>query len=283
MAKRTKPAAPAVPLKLQGKSVFLAGNFYYQAEMIQSLMELEGGRIAKELTDKTDIMVLGLSGIANPQKKAAKLNAQGAAIQVSMFDQFAQQIGPTPDEAVQLLLSGPEGIERWNRHCGAMNYVGGIGISIRQARKAGYTYGVSSSIAGFIRGADFCNADLTKANLGIPVEDCNFTGSNLKACELNLAHCQLQGANLEGVTSLNLVDCTAQKVDFSCIAADHVHIESSDLSGSHFADLTDLYVNFEKCQLEGADFSSLKAQGAFQFHQCNLRNANFTGANLDDA
>ena len=51
MAKKTKPAAPAVPLKLQGKSVFLAGNFYGQAHILQKLIELEGGTVVKELAD----------------------------------------------------------------------------------------------------------------------------------------------------------------------------------------------------------------------------------------
>jgi hypothetical protein len=36
MAKKT-------PLKLQGKSVFLAGNFYYLDQGLQDVIKLEGG------------------------------------------------------------------------------------------------------------------------------------------------------------------------------------------------------------------------------------------------
>src|SRR5438094_481075 len=121
MAKENKTAASIVPLKLQAKSIFLAGNFYHLKEAVSNLIELEGGKTVDELTEKTDIMILGHSGVANPQKKAAKLTAQGAAIQVLSLDQFTQQFKPTPDEAVKLLLSGPKGIERWNRHCGGAN------------------------------------------------------------------------------------------------------------------------------------------------------------------
>ena len=79
MAKKTAATAPAVPLKLQGKSVFLAGKFY--GDDVKDLVKLEGAKIAQELTDKTDLLIIGFTGAANPQKKAAKLNAAGAAIQ----------------------------------------------------------------------------------------------------------------------------------------------------------------------------------------------------------
>ena len=46
MARKTKATDPAVPLKLQGKSVFLAGNFYHQAEGLQNLIKLEGKNAA---------------------------------------------------------------------------------------------------------------------------------------------------------------------------------------------------------------------------------------------
>jgi len=92
MAKTKKAAASVVPLKLQAKSVFLAGNFFNGKECISGLIKLEGGNTVDELTEKTDLMVLGYSGTADPQKKAAKLNAQGAAIQVLSLDQFLQQI-----------------------------------------------------------------------------------------------------------------------------------------------------------------------------------------------
>src|SRR5207245_10306698 len=105
MAKRNQTAASICPLRLPAKCIFLAGNFYHQNEAVSNLIDLEGGKTVAELTEKTDIMILGYSGVANPQKKVAKLNAQGAAIQVLALDQFLQHIKPTPDEDVTLLLN----------------------------------------------------------------------------------------------------------------------------------------------------------------------------------
>jgi uncharacterized protein YjbI with pentapeptide repeats len=271
MAKKANPSSPAVPLKLQGKSVFLAGRFYPNADDHRERIKLEGGKVVNELTDKTDIMVLGYSGVANPQKKAAKLNAQGAAIQILSRDQFEQQIKPTSEEAVQLLLSGPEGIERWNRHCTDTNHVAYFSRYPSQGGKTAY-----------IRGADFSNADLSNANLGDLVDHCDFTGAKLAACYLNLSNCQLKGAKLDGVVTLNLVDCTAENVDFSRIAAGHTHIESSNLTGSRFASSKAFAAHFARCQLDGADLSGLQASHSI-FHTCSMKNARFIGANLEEA
>jgi uncharacterized protein YjbI with pentapeptide repeats len=271
MAKKTRVAGSAVPLKLRSKSVFLAGNFYHQVENLKNLIDLEGGNVVNELSDKTDIMVLGYSGIANPQKKALKLNAQGAAIQVLTGDQFEQLIKPTPDEAAQLLLSGPKGIERWNRHCGdATRYWGALPHSVQANRTP------------CLHGGDFSKADLSGANLNELVLQCDFSNANLTRSQLwSLSNCQLTGAKLDGVVELNLSGCTASNVDFSSIAAKAVHIESSDLSGSRFAKLADLDLDFKKCQLQGADFSGLRIREP-QFHQCNLMNATFVGANIEE-
>ncbi len=268
MAKKSKTSSPAVPLKLQGKSVFLAGNLYYRADSLKALIALEGGRILDALSDETDVMVLGLRGVAGPQKKAIKLNSQGAAIQILTKDQFDQFIKPTPDEAVILLLSGPTGIERWNRHC---SYAG---FAFHHLRRAGQT--------AYIRGADFSNADLSEANLGELVEHCDFTGANLTGCELNLSHCQLKGATLDGVIALTLLNSTAEKIDFSRIAAEYAHFESSNLIGSRFGNQARLVLRFEKCQLDGADLSGLQAPKAV-FHSCSMQKANLAGANLDEA
>ena len=271
MAKH-KVADSIVPLKLQGKSVFLAGKFYHLSEFLQPLIEAEGGKVVTELTDKTDFVVLGYSGVANPQKKAAKLNAQGASNQVLSHDQFQQQIRPMPDEAIQLLLGGPKGIERWNRHSRNDHRYYGSLPGARQAAKTAY-----------IRGADFSNADLANANFGEVVDHCNFTNASLSGCELCLSNCDLTGANLDGVVALTLIDCTAQNVDFRRIAARDLHIESSDLTGSQFANIDQRNLEFAKCQLAGADFSKLHGARYLQFHKCNLTKANFAGAGLEEA
>ena len=269
MAKHTKPAAVKVPLKLQGKTVFLAGNFYGHDQGLQNLIDLEGGAVGTELTDKTDFMVLGYSGMANPRKKAAKLNVQGGAIQVVTIDQLHQLIRPTPDEAVQLLLSGPKGIERWNRHNDAMDYLAGFGVNTRQPRNVAY-----------LRGADFSRAKLANANFSIVVVDCDFTGADLTGCHLNLSRCNLKSARLDGVVSLGLAHCAAEKVDFSEIATEQASFDSSNLTGSRFAKLALRDLRFVKCQLDGADLSGTRAVRS-QFRNCSMANATLVDADLD--
>jgi hypothetical protein len=262
MAKKPKASTTAVPLKLQGKSVFLGGNFYHRDEPLRTLIKLEGGKIVAELTDKTDLLVLGYSGAANPQKKAVKLNAQGAAIQVVAMIPFEQQIKPTPDEAAQLLLSGRDGIERWNCH-----------LEMTPPHQAGFAFGPQrSGVPPYIRGADFSSADLSSAQLGELADHCDFTGANLKGCSLVLSNCQLEGANLDDVLVLKLIDCSAQKVDFSKVAAEHAYFDGSNFSGARFGGKRRRYYYFVKCQLDDADLSGLEAPtSGFKF--CSLRNA----------
>jgi len=271
MAKKNQAATAAVPLKLQGKSVFPGGNLYHQTDAVRSLITLEGGTVAAELTDKTDIVVLGYSGAANPQKKAAKLNAQGAAIQVLTIDQFGQLVKPTPDEAVQLLLGGNRGIERWNSLWNYTNQMIGYGVYRPQAVRVPY-----------IRGADFARADLSNAFLFDLVEHSDFTGANLTHCHLNLAHCQLNGATLDGVVGLTLDNCTAEGVDFSRTATQAAQFASSNLKSCSFARLAATGFQFKNCQLDGADFSAAQMTHT-AFHSCSLKNATFTNTNLEEA
>jgi uncharacterized protein YjbI with pentapeptide repeats len=269
MAKSKASPTPAVPLKLQGKKVYFGGNLYHTVEDLLELVTVEGGTVSDELDDKIDIVVLGFSGAANPQKKAAKLNAQGAAIQVLNFDQFRQMLKPTPDEAVLLLLSGAKGIERWNHHT-VPSVLHSFQLHHAAQQKA------------HIRAADFSKANLTGANLSELVDHSDFTDANLTRCQLNLAHCQLKGARLEGVVSLQLVDCQAEDVDFSAIAAPHLHIESSNLRGSSFAKLGLHAMQVANCQFDGADFSGVKSPGA-AFRDCSMTKAKFAQANLTEA
>src|SRR5207244_2278442 len=156
----------------------------------------------------------------------------------------------------------PKGIERWNGHCGkAHRYYGSL------------PHPGQSTGTGYIRGADFSNANLANANLGEPVDRCGFAGANLQGCQLYLSNCELNGANIDGVVSLNLVGCTAENVDFRRVAARDLHIDSSNLSGSCFAKLAGRNLLFRNCQLNGADFSGLKEPLSVQCFNCSMLNA----------
>lgn len=264
MAKKTSSDTfSLVPLKLQGQSVFLAGNFYFNIDYLNGLIEIEGGKTVNALTDKTDIVVLGYSAIANPKKKALKLNSQGASIKMLTLDQFDQVIKPTPDEAIRLLRSGSNSIARWNRHC--VFYKGSARLQ-----------------TAYIRGADFSNTELSNANLSYLTEQCDFTGANLSAGQLNLLNCQLDRARLDGVRKLSLVHCSAENAEFRRVAALDVSIKSSNLTGSRFASDKQVHLNFVDCRLVGVDLTGLNAPRSI-FHQCVMTKAKLTGVNLEEA
>lgn len=269
MPKKSTCTTAAVPLKLQGKSVCLAGSFYGQDGDIRKLIEAEGGTIIPEVTDKTDFVVLAHTGVANVQKKVAKLNAQGAAIQALPPDQFEQALKPTPDEVVLLLRSGPDGIERWNRHCRQARRF--IGLA-RQLRGSGQS--------PYVRGADFSNVDLTGAYLGDLMDHCDFSGANLTRCSLNLSNCNLNHAIVDGIVVLHLVDCSAEKVDFSRIGA-NADFQNCNLAGARFNGEKKALA-FVKCRLDGMDAAGLQSPRA-SFQDCSLQHANFSGAILEEA
>jgi uncharacterized protein YjbI with pentapeptide repeats len=262
-----------VPFKLPKQSVFLAGNFYGQDAGLKTLIEREGGTIAKELDDKTDFVVLGYSGVANPQKKVVKLNAQGAAIQVLSVEQLRDKLRPTSDEAAQLLRSGPAGVERWNQSVSDHNPF--IGVIHGQ-------HGNVSQGKPYFQALDFSKADLRGAILHVLMDHCDLTGANLSGCVLNLSNCQLEGATLDGVQQLSLATCTAKNVAIRRIVARQIHAQKSDLSGSQFDSEFALHVNFDRCQLDDSDFTKLKTRHAV-FSGCSLKNANFAGTEALEA
>jgi len=181
-----------------------------------------------------------------------------------------------------LLLSGPKGVERWNCHCREA-----YRFHVALARQA------QSVQTAFLRSADFSNADLTNANLAELTAECNFAGANLQRCYLNLANCQLSGANVDGVTLLRLRGCTAENVDFSRVAAPLIRIEASNLNGSRFSGSTErrsfrlldcslVNAHFGGANLEDADFSRSDLSSA-DFRNANLKLVKFTGAKVDGA
>lgn len=271
MAKKARVHGPPLPPKLQGKSIFLAGNLHHHDALVRKLVALEGGKIAAELTHQTDFVILGYSRTAHAQAKVTKLNAQGSAIQLLTFAQLGAMVRPTPDEAVQLLLGGPDGIRRWNESCDA------------DGRLVGWRSGPTPA---YIRGADLSGADLSDADLGEtgdePLEGCDLSDANLSGARVNLIRCRLAGAKLEGVGSLHLVECEAPNLVFTNRDLDHAEIESTDLSGSRFASKTRLQLECKKCNFDRADLSGLVTFDS-RFLDCSLRRAKLAGAELADA
>jgi uncharacterized protein YjbI with pentapeptide repeats len=259
MAKKAAAAAPVVPPKLQGKSVCLAGNHWSRGERWKALVPAEGGIIADDLTDKVDYMILGFSAVFNPQRKAAKLNAQGAAIQVVTEEQFSQLVQPTSDEAVAILKSGE--IERWNLLRGAKT---NWGPAARNTRNT-------------VTHADLRGKNLAGAYL-VRFGQSDFRDADLSRCTLQLAKCDLTGAKVDRVRFLGLDECEAAHADFTggCQSSGKFH--NCNLAGSRFAGAK-VWINFDGCNLDGADFSGVTAQRTV-FQSCSLVGANFADSSL---
>jgi uncharacterized protein YjbI with pentapeptide repeats len=262
MAKKAAAAAASVPLKLQGKSVYLAGNFWIAGERWKSLVPAEGGTVADELTDKVDYMILGFSAVANPQKKATKLNAQGAGIQVLTEEQFSKTIQPTSDEAEALLKGGE--IERWNL--------------LRGHKRRWGSAGRGSHVAvthADLRGTNLAGADLAH------FEQCDFRDADLSRCTLQFAKCDLTGAKVKQAKILRIDECEASRVDFSDSEMLNARFNDSILVGSRFAGMK-LSARFDDCKLERADFSNVTKDDA-DFTSCSLVGADFTRSNLESS
>jgi uncharacterized protein YjbI with pentapeptide repeats len=262
MAKKAAAAAPVVPLKLQGKSVYLAGNLWRSGERWKALVPAEGGTVADELTDKVDYMVLGYSAVANPQKKATKLNAQGAGIQVLTEEQFLQVVQPTSDEAETLLKGGE--IERWNQ--------------LRGHKQRWGVAGRGSHVT--VAHADLRGTNLAGADLAL-FEQCDFRDADLSRCLLQFAKCDLTGAKVKQAKILSFGECDASRVDFTDSELLNARFHHSILVGSRFAGMK-LAAEFDDCRLDGADFSNVTANSR-AFTSCSLVGADFAGSNLESS
>ena len=239
MAKKAAAVASSVPPKLQGKSVYLGGNFYGTVDRWKALIPAEGGTIVDELTDQVDYLLLGHSATANPQKKATKLNAQGAAIQVVSQADFEQQIRPTSDEAEAMLKGGE--IERWNRL---------FDDDLHMHRRSGRTIG-----SGSCRHADLHGTKLAGAKL-IGFDCCDFKGADLSRCLIVFTQCDLSDAKIDGVGMMRLMECEGLNLDFRGISEGRMNIDKSNLSGGRFAGIR-FHANFADCRLDGADFAKV--------------------------
>jgi uncharacterized protein YjbI with pentapeptide repeats len=262
MAKKASAGSSKVPRKLEGKSVYLAGKHWGSDHRVLKLVKAEGGMLVDELTDKTDIMVLGYAAVANPQKKATKLNAQGAAIQVLSLADFDKSVLPTSDEAETLLKGGE--IDRWNLLC---------------SREFRWNPSGSPTI---VRHVDFRGAKLAGACL-VGFDGCDFRDADLSRCQLELTKCDLTDARLDKTQVESLVECEGSNLDFRKCAVEGSEFIKSNLTGAVFAGGR-RELQFTECNLDGADFSKFVGVNLdCVFKGCSLKNADFSGSRFERA
>src|SRR5256885_1071436 len=88
---KLKPAAKAGVLdRLERKKVFFSGRFGYgEQEQLEALVQLQGGKVVKDLDKASDYLVLADPTAGKTiQQKALSLNGKGATIQVIGCEDF---------------------------------------------------------------------------------------------------------------------------------------------------------------------------------------------------
>jgi len=273
-----KRQAGGVLARLAGKTVCFQGKFGWgEKDRLRALAEAQQGVIIDELDASVTHLVLpDLTAGKTVQKKAASLNAKGAAIQVLAANDFETFAKPTSQEVVALLRSGPAAAPLVEKVLGSA-----VGYSFRH-----------NASAQQVIGEDFSKLDMTGFNLAaVAFRNCRFDGATLANAQIGSA----EGCSFDDATCINtslgvLNDCTARRanlagavllgtlnnVDFTKASADRVKI-----NGNHLGVRGKGKLLFTGASLAGAMIRSTKLSFA-DFQEANLAEASFFGTFLTE-
>jgi uncharacterized protein YjbI with pentapeptide repeats len=284
MRLKTAPPKSAVPAKLKGMRFAFAGRLSHQ-KPIREWIKKEGGKALPDVTAQATHLVVGQkrgSGPTPQEKKAARLNQNGASIQIIGEEDFFHLLVPSREEAIALLTGNKKQKERWNA------------LHPR--------YG--DELCGLIPMPDLQGADLRKANLcdvnltGIPLDDADLRQADLSCAEgLQATAARLDKARLVYAQPKALVNCSLRGADLTNAFESSPRLEGSDCTGAkldegHFFYCKGSGAIFRQANLRGrdcngsvfqnADFAGADLSGA-NLDNCDLTGANFQGALLADA
>ena len=307
-----KAGATRVLNRLLGKRVCFEGKFAWgEREWLKGAAEAQQGLVAEELDAAVDYLVLpDLSAGKTVQKKAASLNAKGAAVQVLDADAFGKLVSPTAEEVLALIRGGKDNAALLAKA------VGGHRVPIYGAPPQPRVTIADESLDGSdltrfdfsliafarcsfkgacVEGAVFADAtecDFSGVTGASPqffrVQPGKFVRADLKGPRFNshLAGCDFTDARLEGAEiseqfwAANVVQQTAKGgpsfrgAFLRGAKLDAVRWDSPDFSGS---DLSGAVLS--NCVFTSANFASAKLAGATLVH-LPLSDANFTNADL---
>jgi uncharacterized protein YjbI with pentapeptide repeats len=280
-----------------------------------ALVRTAGGTVVDDVNDTVNYLIVGevRSSPSAAEKKAAKLNHQGACIAILDESQFADLLKPTPDQIVAMLKGGPKGLKEWKT---LSNWWKRSPIELRKVdlRKINLE-GVE------LEGVHLIAVDFREANLnGVRLhkaEDCRFDGATIRnAVVWDCTDCTFKGADLDAAIVNNMRNCTFDKVQLrngyfsgsiqSCSVRNadlsDTRLNPADLTGSDFTGTKVLRstasytqgqnVVFARADLRESSFDVSKFHGAnfagADLRQAHLQQTDFTdaifrGAKLNDA
>jgi uncharacterized protein YjbI with pentapeptide repeats len=302
-----------------GKTIVLSGKFERgEREYLQDLTEAQQGIVKDDLDSKVDILVLADAAAGKTiQKKAASLNARGAAVQTINKDAFLQLIQPSDDQVLALIRGGNQTVDLFHKVFDAQKHRYHFMMAARAGKPSVVTL-TSENFDGLnLQGFKFSqvyfkNCSFIATHLeGTRIElatDCDFSKaflgesvlrdvsrSKFTGCMLQAA--QFQSASIEDAdfSHANLERAAFNQWQFrrnNSPARGHVRFVAASLKGAKFnhaalnhsdftgADCTD--AEFNGCDLNQTDFSKAILAGT-RMLECKLHDALFANADLSNA
>jgi hypothetical protein len=166
---------------LKGKKLVKTGRFdWTTGAQLDTLIELHGGRVVKEVSpDVSTLVVPDITRAAAAQKKAESLNKKGATIQVIDGDDLVKMLKPSDEQIVAAMKSGGAACKA------ALDWV-----RTRDSGRSG-TFKISGEdVRGVVldqfeayeisfANCDFAGAQLVKSHFE-ELQGCTFTKANLR-------------------------------------------------------------------------------------------------------
>jgi uncharacterized protein YjbI with pentapeptide repeats len=300
VAKRTTKAAAAVDWKspkLAGKSVHFAGRFEKWGDLTEELLTkwitLEGASNVDKLDATVDYLVLKeATGSSTHEKKAAQLNAKGAAITVIEASALRALLLPTGDEVLALLQEGPKGWKmlEGRLHCARLNdqlaIYQGCPYTIQGLKLTGMN--IKDAPLWCV---DLVESDLSKSKVSTEPHESYSIGNMIRSkldgvvihCTFpDLIECSCKGADLSQSWVGFLQDKSRCNSDFTNAKLVGFNFLKTDMTGSTLekADLTK--TRFERVNATGVNFKGACLK-SIETEKSNFSNADFTRADLSDA
>jgi uncharacterized protein YjbI with pentapeptide repeats len=259
--KKKANVVAGAPGQLKGKVFAFAGRLKHKANVL-TFIKSEKGKVLDQVTDKATHLVVGQKRGTAPttqERKATKLNQQGATIEIIGEDDFFKLLALSREEAVAILAAGGEARERWKeRYC--------------------WWWSPDLIPRPNLRGADLRGADLHYLDLRyVDLDGANLREANLSRAFLHLTNAQLDGACLANARIGTLVNCSVRHADLRSAEQDAGDTDRPPaLDGSDFtkANLSEFNWHLSACRTVFRDA---------RMERCNFSNADLTEAELGGA
>ncbi len=297
--KQAKSAGQAVVVdwkapRLQGMVFHFAGRLAkltsFPPEDLPVIAKQHGGTVSDDLTPDVNFLVVEVptptSGI---EKKAAKLNEKGAAIQTIASESFLEMILPSTAALQAMLTGGDEAL-------------GHLAMLFETVRRSRYKSREKVTYPKYdCRGMDLRNLDLTSVRdvlEYLDLDEADLRGVTLteQTSFAAISSAKLDKARLYGWLG-TLTNCSCVETDFSYSTLRGHVARGCDFRKADFTKFSFEKSQLEECNFEGSnwtesDAEEITAEGlsfkgaCFREAECtqaSFRASDFTGANFEKA